>query len=221
VRAIRIGGCMCLLGLALAGCGADAGVRSAPVALPPSGQAYRALDHERRTAVAASCRDRAVAAARGVAARELSAIDAAALREQLDDAYLVIAEQRRAVAEVCREVIPFVTPGLHVSFDGAADRRDGTFTFQTSSSKPLTIRGRVTPPPSRGRVLARRELDRSDVRKAGLGANGSFELPTARLRKVADNTFSVTIHAPPHAVRKVLFTAICLDCLSGGPPPSN
>jgi hypothetical protein len=42
-----------------------------------------------------------------------------------------------------------------------------------------------------------------------------------RLRKIANNTFVVAIHAPPSAVRKVYFTALCLDCLAGGPPPGS
>ena len=42
--------------VALGGCGSDA-----PVALPASGTAYRALSSEARSKVAASCRDRAAA----------------------------------------------------------------------------------------------------------------------------------------------------------------
>jgi hypothetical protein len=222
VRALRIGGCACLLGLALAGCGADAGVNRPAVAeLPPSGRAYLRLADEQRTAVAAGCRDRAAASAQGIAMRELRALDPAALRERLDTAYTVIAERRRPVAAVCRSAIPFITPGVRISFDGATDLRDGTFSVQTTSTKPLTISGRITPAPRRGRVLARRDLSPSDVRDAIVAPDGRFTLPAARLRKVADNTFTITIEAPPHAPRKALFTAICLDCLAGGPPPAG
>ena len=220
MHAFRIGGCVCLLGLALAGCGADDG-RPAAVALPSSGRAYIALDSEQREAVAARCRDRAAAAARGPAARELRAVDPAVLREKLDTAYTVIAERRRPVAAVCREAIPFITPGLRISFDGALDLRDGTFNVRTTSTKPLTISGRITPAAAGARVLARRELPPSDVRDATIAPDGRFRLPTARLRKVADNTFTITIQAPPHAPRKARFTAICLDCLAGGPPPAG
>lgn len=218
MRAFWISSCICLLTLAVAGCGDDSGDAITPAAIPVSGREYRALDAQQRAAVAASCKNRAAATARGLAGRELSAIDPMVLREELDTHYRVIVEQRRPVAEVCRELIPFVTPGLQISFDGATDVGD-TFNVQTSSKTPLTMSGRVTPPAASGRVLARRELAPSDVRSANLTRDGHFKLPTARLRKVADNTFTVTVKAPPHAPRKVLFTAICLDCLTGGPPP--
>ena len=50
-------------------------------------------------------------------------------------------------------------------------------------------------------------------------AAGCFDVaqPTMRLRKIANNTFIVAIHTPPSALRKVYFSAICLDCLAGGP----
>jgi hypothetical protein len=222
VRVPRIGGYLCLVGLVLAGCGGERGVGSAAaVALPASGLAYRVLDGDQRTAIAAGCRDRAATAARGLVARELRAIKPNALREQLDGAYSVIVEQRRPVAAVCRERIPFVTPGLRISFDGATDNRDGSFAVQTTSDQRLTISGRITPPPPHGRVIARREIGPPARRSAAVGHDGRFTLPAVRLRKIADNTFTVTIQAPPHAPRKVLFSAICLDCLAGGPPPST
>jgi hypothetical protein len=180
--------------------------------------AYRSLGIADRTAVAASCRDRAAAAARGTAARQLRAVDPGALRDQLDDAYGVIADQRRSVAEVCTEVLPFLTPGLRLSFDGAKDNHDGTFTVETTSSKRLSIRGRVSPPPALGRVVARREVGPHVRRTAAVGPAGRFALPGVKLRKLADNTFSLTIEAPPNATPKVLFSAICLDC--GATPPS-
>jgi hypothetical protein len=203
--------------LALAGCGRDSGGAT----LPSSGLAFRALEDDQRTAVGQRCRDEAAASAHGLAARELRAIDPVALRDQLDVAYSVIAEQRRPVAAVCRESIPFVTPGLRVGFDGAKDRGDGTFTIETSSDKRLTISGRVTPPPSSGRVVAWRELAPSARRGARVAVDGRFRLPAFRLRRIADNTFTVAIKAPPHAPRQVLFSAICLDCLAGAPPPTR
>jgi hypothetical protein len=217
VDPFRIGGLFCVLGLAFTACGGGAG----PATLPASGRAYRVLDHAARTAVAERCRDTAAAAARGLAARELRAIDPAMLRDQLDGAYLVIAALGRPVSAVCREEIPFVTPGLRISIDGAKDNRDGTFTLQTSSEKRLTISGRIAPAPAAGRVIANREVGPPVRRSAGVGPDGRFVLPPVGLRKVADNTFTVTVNAPPHAERKLLFSAICLDCLAGGPPPSQ
>jgi hypothetical protein len=150
----------------------------------------------------------------------LHAIDLAALREQIDDAFRVIAEQHRSVADVCAEVVPFVTPGLQVSFAGAKDQGDGSFTIETTSDRRLTISGRVTPAPQRGRVIARREVGRPVRHLATIGPDGRFVLPGLRLRRIADNTFTLTIEAPPNAPRKVLFGAICLDCLAGATPPS-
>jgi hypothetical protein len=205
----------------MAGCGSGSEPAAAPAPLPASGTAYRALDDAHRTAVAASCRDRTAARARALAASELRAVDPAALRRELDQAYYAVVEQRRPVADVCAEVIAFVTPGLRVSFDGAKDQRDGTFTVETTSDKRLTIRGRITPPPGRARVLARREVGPPERRTAVVASDGRFALPTVGLRKVADNTFTVTIQAPPHAPRKVLFSALCLDCLAGRTVPSS
>jgi hypothetical protein len=208
----------CALAGVLAGCGTSA---ERPAALPPSGIAYRALDEAHRTAVAASCRDGQAARSHGVAARQLRAVDARALRAEIDGTYFAVAEQRRPVAEVCAEVIAFVTPGLRVTFDGAKGRRDGAFTVETTSDRRLTIRGRIEPAPRQGRVLARREVGPPARRSAAIGPDGRFALPPVALRKVADNTFTVTIVAPPNATRKVLFSAICLDCLAGGTVPSR
>jgi hypothetical protein len=224
MRMLSVGISVCLCGVVLAGCGEEAGgPRTSAAALPESGRAYRGLDDMRRAAVAAGCRDRAAGATRGAAARELAAIDPTVLRERLDSAYRVTVEQRRPVAAVCRETIPFVTPGLTISIDGATDNHGGTFTVQTTSDKPLTISGRVAPA-GRGRVIARRELRPVTRAGAAIGPDGRFRLPAMRLRKVADNTFTIAIQAPPHAPRAVLFSAICLDCLAGGPgqaPPSG
>jgi hypothetical protein len=211
---------VCLAAAVVAGCGDDRSPEAAP-ALPSSGKAYRALGDAERTAVAETCRDAAASRARGAAVRQLRAVDAAALRGQVDSAYFVVAEQRRPVADVCAEVIAFVTPGLRVSFDGAKQQRDGTFSVETTSDKPLTISGRIEPPPAHARVVARRELGSHAPHTAVVGADGRFVIPRLHLRKIADNSFTLTIHAPPNAPRKVLFTAICLDCLAGGPPPSE
>jgi hypothetical protein len=200
------------------GCGSDAA--DDPVALPSSGTAYRAMDDGERLAVAASCRDRAAARAHGAAADEIERVDARALRDQLDVAFRLTSEKHRPVAEVCAERLPFVIPGLRLSFEGAK-RSGDEFTYVTTSDKPLTMRGAVAPTPERGAVLVRRAYERSRTYRARIGADGSFTLPTLRLRKIANNTFIVAIHAPPSAVRKAYFTALCLDCLAGGPPPDS
>jgi hypothetical protein len=49
---------------------------------------------------------------------------------------------------------------------------------------------------------------------------GRFAIPRLRPRKIADNTFTVSIEAPPGALRTVHFSAICLDYLAGGPAPT-
>jgi hypothetical protein len=205
--------------VALAGCGGEASDK--PAALPASGKAYRALGPADRVAVAGSCRDRAAAQARGAAARQLRSVDPRVLSGQLDDAFTSIALQRRSVAAVCAQLIPFVTPGLSVTFAGA--KRDGPdrFTYETTSDKRLTIRGRVAPAPRRGRVVARRETGAPGAYRAAIGADGRFVIARLRLRKIADNTFTLAIDAPPNAPRKVHFSAICLDCLAGAPLPSS
>jgi hypothetical protein len=210
---------MVLVSAALAGCGDERAVEAAAT-LPSSGTAYRALDDAQRTAVAAGCRDRVAGRARGLAARQLRAVDPAALRDEIDTTYYAVAEQHRPVADVCTEVIAFATPGLRVTFDGAKDQRDGTFTFETSSDKRLTISGRIDPPPVHARVMARRELGSHAPHPATIQADGRFVIPRLHLRKIADNSFTVTIDAPPNAQRKVVFIAICLDCLAGGTPPT-
>jgi hypothetical protein len=59
--------------------------------------------------------------------------------ERIDEAYRIIVRQRRPVAEVCADVIAFVTPGLRVSIAGAKDGGDGTWSVETRSDRPLTI----------------------------------------------------------------------------------
>jgi hypothetical protein len=204
--------------VALAGCGAE--TPDTPAALPRSGKAYRALDADARTAVAAGCRDRVAARARGTAARQLHAVDPRALRTELDDAFTVIARQRRSVAAVCAQRLPFVTPGLRVTFAGAKPDGEGGFTYETTSDKLLTIRGQIAPAPRGGRVIARREVGAPHPRRTTIVADGRFEIPRLHLRKIADNTFTLRIDAPPNAPRKVHFSAICLDCLAGAAPSS-
>jgi hypothetical protein len=202
--------------VALAGCG---GRGDPPVALPSSGTAYRGLGEAGRLDVARSCRDRAAARAHGLAARQLRAVDAGSLRTQLDDAFTIISEQRRPVAELCAERLPFVTPGLDLTFAGANDGGDGRFTVETTSDQLLTIRGRLSPAPPGGRVVARRETGAPGRYPAAVGADGRFVISRLHLRRIADNTFTLTIDAPPNAARKVHFSAICLDCLAGTPAP--
>jgi hypothetical protein len=204
-----------LVAAALAGCGAaepDRGV------LRHSGAWYRAQSEAGRTRVAAACRADAAAAARSDAAREqLRAIGLGTLRQAIDDAETFVARQRRPLATVCRDVVPFHTPGLEVRFGGGArDGGDGTWSVSAISTKPYTIRGRIAPARVGTRLAARR-MDGYTVRGVSRG-DGSFALPV-RFRHVADNTFTVSIDAPAAAPRKVLFTAICLDCLSGSPSP--
>jgi len=188
-------------------------------ALPPSGTEYRELNDGGRLAVAASCRDRAAARADGTAARELGRVDPRSLRDQLDAAFALIRAQRRSVAAVCDTQIPFVTPGLHLRLDGAKDGGD-EFTYQTDSDEPLTIRGTVSPP-RRGTVRMRRAYESATTFTAQIGHDGRFVLPTQRLRKIANNTFILSFDVPPGAPRKAYFTAICLDCLAGGAPPTS
>lgn len=202
---------------AAAGCGSQE--PEAPVALPPSGTAYRALDDGERLAVAASCRDRAAAKADGQAADELGSVNPRALRDQLDAAYALIRLQPRPVAELCARYLPFVTPGLRLSFEGAKDSGD-TFSYETVSDKPLSVRGTVSPPRA-GTVTMRREFGSTKTYRERIGPDGRFVMPTQRLRKVANNSFILSFDAPPSAPRKAYFSAICLDCLAGGPPPSS
>jgi hypothetical protein len=201
---------------ALAGCG-DSGPAAAPSGtLDHSGRWWRAQPAHERARVAAACRSAASARARSEAAGEqLRSIDVDELRAAIDDAYTIIPAQSRPIAAVCRDVVPFHTPGGAVRFAGARDGGDGTWSVPAISTRPYVIRGRVAPARA-GRVTARR-MDGYSV--AGrVAPDGSFRL-RVRFRHVADNTFTVTVDTPPAAVHRVLFTAICLDCLAGGAPP--
>ena len=202
---------------AMVGCGAQE--PDAPVPLPPSGTAYRALNDGERLAVAAGCRDGAKAKADGRAADEIGQVDPRALRDQLDSAFSLIRNQRRPVAALCAKHLPFVTPGLRLSFDGAKDSGDA-FTYETNSDRPLTIRGTVSPARP-GTVSMRREFGSATTYRARIGPDGRFVMPTQRLRKIANNSFILSFNTPPGAPRKAYFSAICLDCLAGGPPPST
>ena len=205
---------------AASGCGADEeATNRSSVAVPPSGVAYQALSEADRTAVAASCRDRAAARADGPAARQLAAVSPAALRDELDAVYRLIDEQRRSVRESCAEQLPFVTPGLRVTF-ARASGRGSDFTYETVSDRRLTLDGRISPAPDGGRVRLERELAPRTPQTAAIGSDGRFAFERLRLRKLADNTFILSVDAPPNAPRKVRFSAICLDCLAGTPPPA-
>jgi hypothetical protein len=208
---------VCGVIVALAGCGGEAD----PAPLPPSGSAYRGLGAGERLAIAKSCRDRAAAAARGVAADQLQDVDPRALRSQLDDAFSYFAARRRSVAELCRERLPFVTPRVRVWFAGARPFGDDGFTYETRSDKLLTMRGTVSPAPARGRVVVRREGESATVAHTDIATDGRFVIPALRLRKQADNTFILAIDGPPNAARKVYFSALCLDCLAGASPPAR
>jgi len=193
----------------------------APAALPPSGTAYRELDDGDRLTVAAACRDRAAAKADGAAAAELARVNPRELRDELDASFALVRNQSRPVAPVCEKLLPFVTPGLTLRFAGA---KDGgvEFTYETNSDEPLTIRGAVSPPRP-GTVTMRRAYESANTKtfRAEIADDGHFVLPTQRLRKIANNTFTLSFDVPPSAPRKAYFTAICLDCLAGGPPPSS
>jgi hypothetical protein len=197
--------------VAVAGCG------GADAPLPASGVAYRSLTPGERVAAAATCRDRAAAAAPEVASGELAKVDAGALRTQLDLALSLKSNRRQAFSRLCAEYLPYVTPGMGIMFAGATDSGDA-YTYQTRSEKPLTIRGRLSGAARGAYVVARREFGSSAPFRGAVEADGRFTLPTVRLRKQANNSFVVAIHAPPHALRKVRFSAICVDCLASGSP---
>ena len=200
----------------LAACGSE--TAQAPDPKPATAVQYRGLSDAARLAAAAGCRDRAARQAEGVAARQLADVDERLLRQRLD---LAVADSRKGARfdRACAATLPLVTPGLRVSISGVTGNGI-TFTYQTQSDRPLTIRGTVEPVPASGRVVARRESGFEQRVTAPIDERGRFVFRDLRLRKVADNTFLLTIEAPPNAPRLVRFTALCLDCIiSGSPPP--
>jgi hypothetical protein len=135
--------------------------------------------------------------------------------------FAFVQDQRRAVAGVCKRVLPFVTPGLDVSLARAKDDGDGSFSYETTSDKRLTISGRIRPAPAHGRILLRREVGAPAPHTVPIAADGRFVFANLHLRKLADNSFTLSIQAAPNAPRNVHVSAICLDCLAGNTPPSE
>jgi hypothetical protein len=175
---------------------------------------YRGLSDAARLAAAAGCRDRAARQAEGVAARQIAAVDEKLLRRELD---LAVIDNRKHARfdRACAATLPVVTPGLRVSFS-AATGNGIEFTYPTRSDRPLTIRGTVEPVPASGRVVARRESGPEQQVTAPIDERGQFVFRHLRLRRRADNTFLLTIEAPPNAPRLVRFSALCLDCIISG-----
>ena len=68
--------------------------------------------------------------------------------------------------------------------------------------------------------MARRALGSAAPHAAAIQTDGRFAIPPLHLRKISENTFTLTIAASPNAPRKVRVSAICLDCLAGAPPPT-
>jgi hypothetical protein len=200
----------------LAACGSEPSTGADPK--PATAAGYRGLSDAGRLAAAAGCRDRAAGQVDGVAARQIAAVDERLLRRELD---LVVADYRKRdrFERACSAAVPLVTPGLDVDFS-LATGNGREFTYPTRSDRPLTIRGTVEPAPAGGHVVARRELAPEQRLSAPIDERGQFLFRDIGLRKVADNTFLLTIEAPPNAPRLVRFTALCLDCIvSGSPPP--
>jgi hypothetical protein len=177
----------------------------------PSGiSQYAALNDERRLAEAEGCRDWIASQASGLAADQIAAIEPELLRSELD----VVAGRRAAfLRAACAESVPRVTPGLDVSFAGVTGN-GRSFAYPTRPDRPLTIRGRIEPPPQ-GRVVARREIGGPDPPAARIDAFGRFVFRDIELRRRADNSFLLRIDAPPNAPREVRFSALCLDCGAG------
>jgi hypothetical protein len=204
------------VGGTLAACGSEPA--RAPDPKPATAGVYRGLSDAARLAAAAGCRDRAARRGEGIAARQLAAVDETLLRRELDVA-LAGTRKRARFDRACAAALPLVTPSLRVSFSGVTGNGID-FTYPTRSDRPLTIRGTVEPVPGSGRVVARRESGPEQRVAARIDDRGRFVFRELRLRKVADNTFLLTIDAPPNAPRHVRFTALCLDCIiSGSPPP--
>ena len=209
---------LAVVGGSLAACGSEPATTPDPN--PATAAEYRGLSQAARLAVAAGCRDRAARRAEGVAARQIAAVDEMLLRRRLD---IAVADYRDGARfdRACAATLPLVTPGLRVSFSGVTGNGI-TFTYPTRSDRPLTIRGTVEPARANGRVVARRESGPEQRVTAPVDERGQFVFRNLRLRKVADNTFLLTIEAPPNAPRLVRFSALCLDCIiSGSPTPPS
>ena len=223
MRSRSLGSALVVVALAaaagtLAACGAEPAGTADP--RPATAARYRGLSDAARLAAAAGCRDRAARRADGAAARQIAAVDELALRRELD---LTLGDHGKGelFERACAAAVRFVTPGLRVRFSGATGA-GSVFSYQTRSDLPLTIRGTVAPIPAVGRVVARRESGRQQRVAATIDERGRFVFRDLRLRKVADNTFLLTIEAPPNAPRLVRFTALCLDCIiSGSPRPPS
>ena len=199
---------------ALAGCGAGDEKAASPA---PAGAAqYAALGNQARLAAATRCRELIASRARGLAAQQIAAVNPELLRAELDVATAVT--ERARFDAVCARSVPTVTPGLDVSFRGATGN-GRSFAFPTRSDRPLTIRGRVQPPPQ-GRVVARREVGGPHPAATEIDPEGGFVFRDIKLRKMADNSFILRIDAPPNAPRVVQFSALCLDCGAGAVVPA-
>ena len=201
-----------------AACGSEPA--GTPDPKPATAGRYRALSDAARLAAAAGCRDRAALRAEGVAARQVGDVDEKLLRRELDFA---TADSRKGAPfdRACAATLPLVNPGVRVSFS-AATGNGIDFTYPTRSDLPLTIRGTIDPASVTGRVVARRESGPEQRVTAPIDDGGRFVFRDLRLRKVADNTFLLTIEAPPNAPRLVRFSALCLDCIvSGSPTPPS
>jgi hypothetical protein len=207
--------CIAILCCVLAGCGSRDDER---VARAPAGaSAYAELGDDARLGAAAGCRDLVASRARDLAAEQIAAVDPELLRAELDVAAAV--RTRASFRSLCSKAVPRVTPGLKVSFAGVTGN-GRSFAYPTRSDRPLTIRGRIEPPP-RGRVVAAREAGGPHPPAARIDGDGRFVFSDIELRKVADNSFLLRIDAPPNAPREVRFSALCLDCGAGGVIPER
>jgi hypothetical protein len=202
------------VGGTLAACGSEPA--RTPDPKPATAGGYRALSDAARLAAAAGCRNRAARRAEGTAARQIAGVDEMRLLRWLD---IAVADYRKGARfdRACAATLPLVTPGLRVTFSGVTGNGI-VFTFPTRSDRPLTIRGTVDPAPASGSVVARRESGPEQRITAPIDERGQFVFRDLRLRKVADNTFLLTIEAPPNAPRLVRFSALCLDCIVSGSP---
>lgn len=197
--------------VALGACGDE--TASVPDPEPATATVYSELPEAQRIAAAEGCRDRATPRAEGLAAEQIGRIDPELLARRLD--VEVAVNEGAPFARACEAALPLVTPGLRVRFAGVTGNGI-TFSYPTRSDRPLTIRGTVTPAPRSGRVVARREVAPRGRLAAPIDAQGRFEFRDIALREMADNTFVLSIVAPPNAPRTVEFSALCLDCIVSG-----